>query len=125
MIYCRIINVQVTAAELYLIYLEIRLQYLICQESVRKNMAICDTFYVTIFLFLWRTPLASQSNVEKNDPQPPYFINLLSVLKVEIDFDSIGFGNIVAPARTGKDLCTVLFLLTILFYMCIPCFGLL
>ena len=44
--------------ELYLIYLEIGLQYLVSQESVRENMAICDAFYVTIFLFLWRTPLA-------------------------------------------------------------------
>ena len=48
----------VYTTELYLIYLEIGLQYLVSQESVRKNMAICDAFYVTIFLFLWRTPLA-------------------------------------------------------------------
>ena len=47
-----------TTTELYVIYLEIGLQYLVSQESVRKNMAICDAFYVTIFLFLWRTPLA-------------------------------------------------------------------
>ena len=49
----------VITTELYLINLEIGLQYLVSQdESVRKNMAICDAFYVTIFLFLWRTPLA-------------------------------------------------------------------
>ena len=45
--------------ELYLIYLEIELQYLASQQSGRKNMAICDAFYVTIFLFSWRTPLSA------------------------------------------------------------------
>ena len=33
--------------ELSLTYLETRLQYLASQKSVRKNMAICDVFYVT------------------------------------------------------------------------------
>ena len=42
----------IQSTELYLIYLQIGLQYLVIQESVGKNMAICDAFYATM-----RTPL--------------------------------------------------------------------
>ena len=66
----------------------------------------------------------NSTNVEKPIINPPYFINLLSVLKVEINFYSIRFGNIVALLAQVR-ICIILFLLTILFYMCIPCFGLL
>ena len=62
----------------------------------------------------------NSTNVEKTDLQPPYFINLLSVvLKVEINFYSIGFGNIVALLAQVR-ICIILFLLTILFYNVYP-----
>ena len=42
----------ITFTELYLIYLEIGLQYLVSQERVRKNMAICHVFYALTYTYL-------------------------------------------------------------------------
>ena len=84
---------------------------------------------MVIQYFLLNSKLNSLSvmyiQIIKFDSWVPYdFINLLSFLKVKIDFYSIGFGNIVALLAQVR-ICIILSLLTILAYMCIPCFGLL